>query len=294
MDLDYWLNFIKELIMNDLNTIDSGLSFYVKSIKNFPILEADEEYKLAKEYQETHNKRIAHKLIQSHLRLVIKLARQFYGYGLPLDELISEGNLGLLYAVEKFEPDKGFRFSTYAIWWIKAFIQKYILNSWSLVKLGTTSAQKKLFFNLKKIKNQMNLHDDSMLNDDLLKDIAEKLNISIDEVIDMNNRIDARDTSLNVKIGDEDCELGDFIADSKENPETECINLELNKKRRISFREHFENLNPREKNILFKRRLSDKVETLDELSKQYNISKERVRQIELNSIHKIQKNITLM
>ncbi|MBQ4399907.1 MAG: RNA polymerase factor sigma-32, partial [Alphaproteobacteria bacterium] len=249
-------------------------------------------------YKETHDKRIAHQLITSHLRLVVKVVSKYKGYGLPVNEMISEGNIGLIYAINKFEPDKGFRFSTYALWWIKAAVQKYILNSWSLVKLGTTAAQKKLFFNLRKIKNNLNLTDDRELSEDVLQDIAETLNVSVQEVKEMNTRLKAHDGSLNVPIEGKDAESGsewiDFIYDGKPNQEEQLSYRETMEYRRKLFYKAINVLNPREKDILYKRRMSENCITLEDLSRTYNISKERVRQIELNSIRKISKTVELM
>ncbi len=276
---------------------EENLSRYLQSIKKYPILSLDEEFDLASQYKATKDKRIAYILITSHLRLVVKVVSKYKGYGLPIGEMISEGNIGLMYAIDKFEPEKGFRFSTYALWWIKASVQKYILNSWSLVKLGTTAAQKKLFFNLRKIKNKLNLLDDRELSQHILKDIANSLDVSVQDVTDMNMRLKSHDGSLNTIIdGDTDgsSEWIDFISDSKPNQEENLAHLETVKYRKMMFNKALYVLNPREKDILFKRRLYDKTITLDDLSKTYNISKERVRQIELNSIRKITKAIELM
>lgn len=267
---------------------------YLQRIRQYPILEQEEEYKLAVKYQQTKNPEIAKILVTSHLRLVVKVVSKYRGYGLSLSELISEGNIGLLYAIEKFEPEKGFRFSTYALWWIKASVQKYILNSWSLVKIGTTAAQKKLFFNLRKIKNRLNITDDRELSPGMINDIAKSLDVSAQDVTEMNMRLKSHDGSLNVQI-DSSSEGGsewmDFIADNKPNQEEKLAHSETMKHRRELFNKALVCLNPREKDILFKRRLYDKAVTLDDLSRAYNISKERVRQIELNSIKKITKTI---
>ena len=276
---------------------EENLSRYLQSIKKYPILSLDEEFDLASQYKATKDKHIAYILITSHLRLVVKVVSKYKGYGLPIGEMISEGNIGLMYAIDKFEPEKGFRFSTYALWWIKASVQKYILNSWSLVKLGTTAAQKKLFFNLRKIKNRLNLIDDRELSQNILNDIARSLDVSVQDVTDMNMRLQAHDGSLNAVI-DNDSEGSnewlDFISDTKPNQEEALAHAEVVKYRKTMFAKALYVLNKREKDILFKRRLYEKSITLDDLSKTYNISKERVRQIELNSIKKITKAIELM
>lgn len=267
---------------------------YLQRIRQYPILGQEEEYNLAVKYQQTKNPEIAKVLVTSHLRLVVKVVSKYRGYGLSAAEMISEGNIGLLYAIEKFEPEKGFRFSTYALWWIKASVQKYILNSWSLVKIGTTAAQKKLFFNLRKIKNKLNVTDDRELSPHILSGIAKSLDVSVQDVTDMNMRLKAHDGSLNTLIdssSDNGSEWMDFIADSKPNQEETLAYSETMKYRRDLFNKALVCLNKREKDILFKRRLYDKAVTLDDLSKTYNISKERVRQIELNSIKKITKTI---
>ena len=288
----------EQLILTGLDfSPEENLSRYLQSIKKFPILNPDEEFKMASQYKKTQDRDLAYKLITSHLRLVVKVVSKYRGYGLPVGEMISEGNIGLMYAIDKFEPEKGFRFSTYALWWIKASVQKYILNSWSLVKLGTTAAQKKLFFNLRKIKNQLNLMDDRELSHNVLNDIAKSLDVSVQEVTDMNMRLKAHDGSLNTIIdndSDSSSEWMDFISDNKPNQEENLAHAEVMRYRKKMFNKALYVLNPREKDILFKRRLYEKTITLDDLSKMYNISKERVRQIELNSIKKITKAIELM
>lgn len=275
-----------------------NLARYLQTIRQYPLLSQEEEYELAVQYKKTHDKKIAYQLITSHLRLVVKVVSKYKGYGLPVNEMISEGNIGLIYAINKFEPDKGFRFSTYALWWIKAAVQKYILNSWSLVKLGTTAAQKKLFFNLRKIKNNLNLTDDRELSSDILRDIANSLNVSVQEVTDMNTRLKSHDGSLNASIDNQDADSGsewiDFIYDNKPNQEEQLSYRETLNYRRKLFYKAIDVLNPREKDILYKRRMLDNSITLDDLSRTYSISKERVRQIELNSIRKISKAIELM
>lgn len=274
-----------------------NLAKYLQNIKRFPILSQEEEFSLAKEYVKTKNAKTSYKLVTSHLRLVVKVVSKFRGYGLPVAEMISEGNIGLLYAVDKFDPDKGFRFSTYALWWIRAAVQKYVLNSWSLVKIGTTAAQKKLFFNLRKVKNRLNLVDDREMSHDVIKNIANSLDVSMQEVTDMNTRLKSHDGSLNVLVdssAENGAELLDFIADSKPNQEEWFSRSEIMGQRKKMFNQALGCLNPREKDILFKRRLYEKSITLDDLSKSYSISKERVRQIELNSIRKIRKAVDVL
>lgn len=279
-------------------TPDANMSRYLQNIRRYPLLSQEEEYELAVQYKQTHNQKLAYKLITSHLRLVTKVVAKYKGYGLPMSEMIAEGNVGLLYAVNKFEPDRGFRFSTYALWWIKAAVQKYILNSWSLVKLGTTAAQKKLFFNLRKIKNNLNLTDDRELSCDVLQEIADSLDVNVQEVTDMNTRLKAHDGSLNVMIDGQNSDGGaewiDFIYDNKPNQEEQLMYRETMSQRRKLFHQAITVLNPREKDILYKRRMTEETITLDDLSRTYNISKERVRQIELNSIRKISKAIEQM
>lgn len=267
---------------------------YLQRMKQFPILSAEEEYDLTKKYFLNKDERIANKIITSHLRLVVKIVKGYRGYGLPADEMISEGSLGLLVALKKFNPDKGFRFSTYALWWIKAYVQKYILNSWSLVKIGTTAAQKKLFFNLRKIKNQLNLMDDKNLDDNTIKKIASSLSVKPIELKEMNDRISFHDRSLNIILNNDSedgIEFMDLIADKTPNQEELFANRETYIYRKELFNKAINILNPREKDILFKRRLSYSPDTLEELSGVYHISKERVRQIELNSIRKLRNNI---
>lgn len=274
-----------------------NLSRYLQNIKQFPILSQEEEYNLAKEYVRTRDAKISYRLVTSHLRLVVKVVSKFRGYGLPVAEMISEGNIGLLYAVDKFDPDKGFRFSTYALWRIRAAVQKYVLNSWSLVKIGTTAAQKKLFFNLRKVKNRLNLTDDREMSQDVIRNIASSLDVSVQEVTDMNTRLKSHDGSLNVLVdssSDNGSELLDFIADTKPNQEEWLSRTETLNYRKKLFNQALGCLNPREKDILFKRRLYEKSITLDDLSKSYAISKERVRQIELNSIRKIRKAVEVL
>ncbi|MBR3502145.1 MAG: RNA polymerase factor sigma-32 [Alphaproteobacteria bacterium] len=274
-----------------------NLARYLQKIRRYPILSQDEEYKLTVEYKNNKSNETAYKLITSHLRLVVAVVSKYRGYGLPIDELIAEGNMGLLYALDKFDPEKGFRFSTYALWWIKASVQKYILNSWSLVKLGTTAAQKKLFFNLRKIKNQLGLVDDRDLSDPVLNEIAGALDVSVQEVKDMNNRLQAHDGSLNATIDSDSDSSGewlDFIADNKPNQEAVLANRETINYRRKMFKQAITLLNDRERDILYKRRLAENNFTLEDLSQYYHISKERVRQIELNSIKKISRAVDVL
>ena len=283
--------------MNKTLTL-SGLDFspelnmarYLQSIRKYPILTPEEEFRLAKAYVATKDDKLAYRLITSHLRLVVKVVSKYRGYGLPVSEMISEGNIGLLYAVDKFDPDKGFRFSTYALWWIKASIQKYILNSWSLVKIGTTAAQKKLFFNLRKVKNKLNLVEDREMSLSIITEIADSLDVSVQEVTEMNSRLSAHDGSLNMNLdssSDDSSEWLDFIADKKPNQEEVLAQNETYLYRKKLFGQALDCL----KDILYKRRLLDKSMTLDDLSRAYNISKERVRQIELNSVRKLQKEV---
>lgn len=271
-----------------------NLARYLQSIRKYPILTQEEEFDMASKYRETRDPKLSEILVTSHLRLVVKVVSKYKGYGLPLAEMIAEGNIGLLYAIDKFDPEKGFRFSTYALWWIKASIQKYILNSWSLVKIGTTAAQKKLFFNLRKIKNQLNLMDDRELSPDIIGDIAGSLDVTAQDVMEMNMRLKSHDGSLNVVLdasSESGAEWQDFIADTRPNQEDALSHAETFSYRKKLFNQSLGCLNKREKDILFKRRLVEKSVTLDDLSKIYNISKERVRQIELNSIKKLRKSI---
>lgn len=288
----------KTFAMNGIDfSPEINLARYLQSIRKYPILTQEEEFEMTTRYKENKDQKISYKLVTSHLRLVVKVVSKYKGYGLPLAEMIAEGNIGLLYAVDKFEPSKGFRFSTYALWWIKASIQKYILNSWSLVKIGTTAAQKKLFFNLRKIKNKLNLTDDREMSPAVLGDIASTLDVSVQDVTDMNMRLKSHDGSLNAVIdssADSGAEWLDFIADGKPNQEEVLGHSETVSYRKKLFNQSLGCLNKREKDILFKRRLVEKSVTLDDLSKAYNISKERVRQIELNSIKKLRKSIDLL
>ena len=272
---------------------EGSLSFYLQEIKRFPILTAEEEYMLAKRYKEHGDAEAAHKLVTSHLRLVAKIAMGYRGYGLPVTDLISEGNVGIMQAVKKFDPEKGFRLATYAMWWIRAQIQEYVLHSWSLVKIVTTAAQKKLFFNLKKLKNQLGSIDDGSLSPENVREIANRLNVKEAEVKDMEGRLFSGDQSLNVQIGHEaNTEWQDMIVDDSEAQDKVFEKKDEYLHRKKLFNEALKILNPREKEIIKLRRLRDKPKKLEELSQQFNISRERVRQIEEKAIEKLQKEIS--
>lgn len=286
----------------DKTETPSGLDFspelnmarYLQKISKYPILTPEEEFQLAKSYVASKDSKLACKLITSHLRFVVKVVSRYKGYGLPINEMIAEGNMGLLYAVNKFDPDKGFRFSTYALWWIKASVQKYILNSWSLVKIGTTTAQKRLFFNLRKIKNRLNLIEEKSLSMEMLSQIACSLEVSVQEVVDMNNRLISQDSSLNTSFNNSEdtrTEWQDFIIDKKPNQEEYMAYSENYAYRRKILHQALKCLDDRERDILYCRHLCDKSTTLEDLSQKYKISKERVRQIEVKSIKKLQKEI---
>jgi len=274
---------------------EGNLAIYLQEIKKFPILTADEEYMLAKRYKEHGDTEAAHKLVTSHLRLVAKIAMGYRGYGLPVTDLISEGNVGIMQAVKKFDPERGFRLATYAMWWIRAQIQEYVLHSWSLVKIGTTAAQKKLFFNLKKLKNQLSSIDSGDLSPENAREIATRLNVKEAEVLDMNNRLFSGDQSLNVKVGDEgDAEWQDMLVDSHDTQDNILANSnELSFRKKI-FDQALEVLNEREKEIISLRKLKDKPVKLEELSKKFNISRERVRQIEEKAFEKLQKQVSII
>ena len=268
-----------------------GLSVYLSQIKKFPMLDAEEEYMLAKNWRENGNLKAAHKLVTSHLRLVAKIAMGYRGYGLPVNELISEGNIGLMQAVKKFDPDKGFRLATYAMWWIKAAIQEYILRSWSLVKIGTTTAQKKLFFNLKKIKSQIAPDTEGDLRNEDVKNIAERLDVSENEVVSMNRRLAGKEHSLNAPIGEDGDEWQDWVIDQSMDQELKIAQQEEMEQRKDLLTESIRILNDREKEILYSRRLTDNPSTLEELSKKFKISRERIRQIENKAFEKLQKHM---
>tara|TARA_B100000953_G_scaffold271497_1_gene242407 strand:- start:379 stop:1272 length:894 start_codon:yes stop_codon:yes gene_type:complete len=270
---------------------EGGLSAYLAQIKKFPMLDSEEEYMLAKNWKTTGNIKSAEKLVTSHLRLVAKIAMGYRGYGLPVSEMISEGNVGLMQAVKKFKPEKGFRLATYAMWWIKASIQEYIMRSWSLVKIGTTTAQKKLFFNLKKIKNQIAPKTEGDLKDEDVKTIADKLDVRKDEVISMNRRLSGKEFSLNSPIGEDGDEWQDWIVDKELDHDLKFAQQEEMEQRKDLLSDSIKILNEREKEILYARRLKDKPTTLEELSKRYKISRERIRQIENKAFEKLQKHM---
>jgi len=270
---------------------EGGLSIYLAQIKKFPMLAAEEEYMLAKNWRTTGNIKAAEKLVTSHLRLVAKIAMGYKGYGLPVNEMISEGNVGLMQAVKKFKPEKGFRLATYAMWWIKASIQEYILRSWSLVKIGTTTAQKKLFFNLKKIKNQIAPRSEGDLRDEHVAEIADKLDVRKDEVVSMNRRLSGKEFSLNSPIGEDGNEWQDWLVDKELDHDLRFAQQEEMKQRKDLLSDSIKILNDREKDILYARRLNEEPITLENLSKKYKISRERIRQIENKAFEKLQKHM---
>ena len=283
--------------MSDRNKISNlpvpssgGLSIYLSQIKKFPMLDAEEEYMLAKNWKENGNLKSAHKLVTSHLRLVAKIAMGYRGYGLPMNEIISEGNIGLMQAVKKFDPDKGFRLATYAMWWIKAAIQEYVLRSWSLVKMGTTTAQKKLFFNLKKIKSQIAPNEEGDLKEIHVNEISKRLDVDRNEVINMNRRMMGQEKSLNDPIKDGGgSEWQDWLVDERLDQEfTTSQKQDYEDKKKLLYKS-IGILSEREREILEARRLAEEPRTLDELSKRYKISRERIRQIETKAFEKLQK-----
>ncbi len=277
---------------------EQGLQRYLSEIRKFPMLAKEQEFMLAKSWQEHGDTRAAHQLVTSHLRLVAKIAMGYRGYGLPIGEVISEGNVGLMQAVKKFDPDKGFRLATYAMWWIRASIQEYILRSWSLVKMGTTAAQKKLFFNLRRLKGQMAALEEGDLKPDQVKTIAHKLAVTEEEVTSMNRRLSGGgDASLNAPVGgaggEGDSEWMDWLADDREeNQETTLANSEEFGARMTLLREAMSELSERERHIIEERRLKDEPATLEDLSKVYGVSRERVRQIEVRAFEKLQRAMT--
>ena len=281
-------------INNNLPAISSegGLSAYLEQIKKFPMLDAEEEYMLAKNWRENGNLQSAHKLVTSHLRLVAKIAMGYRGYGLPVNELISEGNIGLMQAVKKFDPEKGFRLATYAMWWIKASIQEYVLRSWSLVKMGTTTAQKKLFFNLKKLKNQIAPGQEGDLKDEHVDEISKRLDVNSQEVVNMNRRLMGQEKSLNdpIKSGETD-EWQDWLVDKSLDQELIISQKQEYDDKKNLLNDAMKILNEREKEIIIARRLSENPETLEELSKKNKISRERIRQNATKAFEKLQKSM---
>jgi len=276
---------------------DTGLARYMEDVRKFPMLEEKEEYMLAKAWVEREDLTAAHKLVTSHLRLVVKIAMGFRGYGLPVAELISEGNIGLMQAVKKFDPEKGFRLSTYAMWWIRAAIQEYVLRSWSLVKMGTTAAQKKLFFNLRRLKHRIFSASDSTDRNLLpseVTNIANELDVSERDVLEMDERLGTYDPSLNAHVGGEDGgedEWMDFLSDESDNQEVMLAENQIMGKRRLIFSSAMKNLNERERDIIRQRKMQDVPATLEELSQKYEISRERVRQIENRAMEKLQAEV---
>jgi len=274
---------------------EGNLAVYLREIRKFPVLDADEEFMLAKSWKEHGDLEAAHKLVTSHLRLVAKIAMGYRGYGLPLADLIAEGNIGMMQAVKRFDPDRGFRLSTYAMWWIRAAIQEYILHSWSLVKIGTTAAQKKLFFNLRRLKGEMKAIDDGDLSSEQVKEIAERLEVPEEDVVNMNRRLIGGDQSLNAPVtkGEDSQEWQDWLVDTSESADVTLGKAqELGHRQRL-LSEAMEGLNPRERDIIVARRLSESPATLEDLSQKLGISRERVRQIEVRAFEKLQHNIKL-
>jgi RNA polymerase sigma-32 factor len=271
---------------------EGGLSRYLDEIRRFPLLEPHEEYMLAKRWREHGDREAAHKLVTSHLRLVAKIAMGYRGYGLPISEVVSEGNVGLMQAVKRFEPDKGFRLATYAMWWIKAAIQEYILRSWSLVKMGTTANQKKLFFNLRKAKSRISALDEGDLRPDQVKHIATQLGVTEQDVVDMNRRLSG-DASLNAPLREEGegGEWQDWLVDNGQSQEQVLVEEEEGQNRLKALRNALSVLNPRERRIFEARRLSDDPITLEELSTEFGVSRERVRQIDVRAFEKIQEAV---
>jgi RNA polymerase sigma-32 factor len=273
---------------------DSGLSRYLNEIKAFPILPADEEFMLAERYLKHDDSEAAHKLVTSHLRLVAKIAMQYRGYGLPVADLISEGNIGLMKAVKKFEPERGFRLSTYAMWWIKASVTEYVLKSWSMVKMGTMAAQKKLFFSLRKAKSRLDIIDANYINPEQAKLLSQQFNLPEKDIIHMNGRMTVRDQSLNAPIshGEEDSiEFQDTLVDNGPSPEAIVVRNEESRIRNDFLKSALDELPERERNIFIERRLKDNPITLEEIGKGYGISRERVRQLENRAFEKVEKAI---
>lgn len=275
-------------------TPEGSLSSYLQSIRKFPMLEADQEYMLAKAWTEHEDREAAHQMVTSHLRLVAKIAMGYRGYGLPVADLISEGNVGMMQAVKRFDPEKGFRLATYAMWWIRAAIQEYILRSWSLVKIGTTAAQKKLFFNLRRLKGQIEAIEEGDLHPEHVTTIADKLSVSEDEVVSMNRRMTAHDHSLNAPLrADAEGEWQDWLVDEAPDQESVAADNEERTIRLNLLENAMQELNERERNILSERRLADPAKTLEALSQEYGVSRERIRQIEVRAFEKVQKHMRL-
>jgi RNA polymerase sigma-32 factor len=277
-------------------TSEGGLKRYLQEISKFPLLSEEEEYMLAKRFTDHGDVAAAHRLVTSHLRLVAKIAGQYRGYGLPASELVAEGNIGLMQAVRRFDPEKGFRLTTYAIWWIRAAIQEYILRSWSLVKIGTSAAQKRLFFGLRKAKNRIrhaeNLPSSGVLTPSEVAEIADKMNVSKEDVVDMDTRMSAHDQHLNARVGnDSEDEWQDMLADPADNQESHLMNTQERTLKHGLLERALATLNPREQDIIRERRLREEPATLEDLSKTYNISRERVRQIEVRAMEKLQKEM---
>lgn len=273
---------------------DGNLTRYLQDIRKFPLLEPEEEFMLAKRWRESGDADAAHRLVTSHLRLVAKIAMGYRGYGLPLSELVSEGNVGMMQAVKRFDPDRGFRLSTYAMWWIRAAIQEYILHSWSLVKMGTTAAQKKLFFNLRRMKAQMRQLDEGDLPPEAVEKIATQLGVPEQDVVQMNRRLAAPDHSLNAPVrndGDGDGEWQDWLVDEEDNQEVRLAEDEEGKRRQALLDKALVTLNERERSILTERRLKEEPATLEDLSQKFGISRERVRQIEVRAFEKLQRAV---
>ncbi len=271
---------------------EGNLSRYLQEIRKFPMLAPDEELALSRRWRDSEDQAAAHKLVTSHLRLVAKIAMGYRGYGLPVGELISEGNVGMMQAVKRFDPDRGFRLATYAMWWIRAAIQEYILHSWSLVKMGTTAAQKKLFFNLRRLKGQMQAIEDGDLQPEQVAKIARMLDVPEQDVVSMNRRLAAPDNSLNAPVrADSEGEWQDWLVDDGESQETVLADQQEMSGRKALLNGALKTLNERERHILIERRLKDNPTTLEDLSQQYNISRERVRQIEVRAFEKLQKSM---
>ena len=275
-------------------TPEDNLSRYLQKIRHFPLLEYQEELSLSRKWRDRSCKDASHRLVTSHLRLVVKIAMGYRGYGLPVGELISEGNVGMMQAVNRFDPEKGFRLSTYAMWWIRAAIQEYVLHSWSLVKMGTTAAQKKLFFNLRKLKGQIQAIEDGDMTPEHTTEIADRLNVSETEVVNMNRRMAGSDHSLNAPLsidGDGDGEWLDWLQDDNDSQESIYAENEVLDQRQALLSNALAGLSSRESHILEERRLKDSPTTLEDLSHQYGISRERIRQIEVRAFEKVQKSV---